>query len=63
MLVSIANPLTRKALHPNKCIVISIVLKAKMANSTEHEIKSLQSSLQTLQKVVQTDLQDNVFKK
>ncbi|TCD68299.1 exocyst complex component exo84 [Steccherinum ochraceum] len=37
-------------------------LKAKMANSTEAELRTLQSSLQSLKDGVQLDLQRNVFK-
>ena len=40
-----------------------VVLKSKMANSTEAELRSLQSSLQGLKDGVATDLQRNVFKK
>ena len=39
------------------------VLKTKLANSTEAELKSLQSSLQSLKDGVALDLQRNVFKK
>lgn len=39
------------------------VLKAKMANSTEAELVSMQSTLQTYKQDTNTDLQRNVFKK
>lgn len=39
------------------------VLKTKLANSTEAELKSLQSSLHSLKDGVAQDLQRNVFKK
>lgn len=38
-------------------------LKIKLANSTEAEIKSLQSSLRGAKEDVASDLQRNVFKK
>lgn len=38
-------------------------LKLKMANSTEAELRSLQSSLQASKDDVSRDLQRNVFKK
>lgn len=38
-------------------------LKAKLANSTEAELKSLQSSLRGAKDGVAFDLQRNVFKK
>ena len=38
-------------------------LKLKMANSTEAELRSLQSSLQSSKDGVALDLQRNVFKK
>lgn len=40
-----------------------IDLKLKMANSTEAELRSLQSSLQSSKDGVALDLQRNVFKK
>ena len=40
-----------------------IDLKAKMANSTEAEIRSLQSHLLTLREDTNSDLRKNVFKK
>ncbi len=40
-----------------------VVLKSKMANSTEAELRTLQSSLHDLKNNVATDLQRNVFKK
>lgn len=39
------------------------VLKAKMANSTEAELVSMQSTLQSYKYDTNTDLQRNVFKK
>lgn len=39
------------------------VLKIKLANSTEAELKSLQSSLRNAKGDIATDLQQNVFKK
>ena len=41
----------------------SLDLKAKLANSTEAELKSLQSSLRSLKDDTAVDLQRNVFKK
>jgi hypothetical protein len=38
-------------------------LKAKLANSTEAELKSLQSSLRQSKEDTTADLQKNVFKK
>jgi hypothetical protein len=43
------------------CILID--LKAKLANSTEAELKSLQSSLRQSKEDTNADLQKNVFKK
>ena len=45
------------------CLPYFAVLKTKLANSTEAELKSLQSSLQSLKDGVALDLQRNVFKK
>ena len=42
---------------------MGIDLKLKMANSTEDELKSLQSSLRTQKDDVHLDLQRDVFKK
>jgi exocyst complex component 8 len=39
------------------------VLKSKLANSTEAELKSLQSSLRNTKDETAADLQRNVFKK
>ena len=39
------------------------VLKEKMANSTEEELKALRSSLQQYRSDTNVDLQKNVFKK
>lgn len=40
-----------------------LVLKTKLANSTESELKSLQSSLRNAKDDTASDLQRNVFKK
>lgn len=40
-----------------------IVLKLKLANSTEAELKSLQSSLYDAKEDTNSELQRNVFKK
>lgn len=42
---------------------VGIVLKAKLANSTEAELKTLQSSLRQTKDDTQAELQKNVFKK
>jgi hypothetical protein len=41
----------------------SLVLKIKLANSTESELKTLQSSLRNAKDDTASDLQRNVFKK
>jgi hypothetical protein len=42
---------------------VGLVLKLKLANSTEAELKSLQSSLRGAKNDVDSELQRNVFKK
>jgi hypothetical protein len=42
---------------------VRIVLKIKLANSTESELKTLQSSLRNAKDDTASDLQRNVFKK
>lgn len=52
-------------LHTRIRVAEAIVtdLKVKLANSTEAELKSLQSSLQNTKDETNADLQRNVFKK
>jgi len=51
--------------HPYVCPVLhhTIVLKLKLANSTEAELKSLQSSLRSSAQDTASELQRSVFKK
>jgi exocyst complex component 8 len=42
---------------------MDVDLKSKLANSTEYEIRSLQSSLRESKDEIATDLQRNVFKR
>lgn len=44
-------------------LMMGVVLKLKLANSTEYELKQLQSSLSATKEDVAADLQKNVFKK
>lgn len=57
MLVSFSSIVDRSVTNRN------IDLKVKLANSTESEIKTLQSSLRASKDDVASDLQRNVFKK
>lgn len=43
--------------------ILVLVLRSKMASSTEAEIRSLQSSLEGYKDETRTDLQRTVFKK
>ena len=66
MLRNLIQMLVRVVLNPSILLLKSSVildLKLKLANSTEAELRSLQSSLQNSKDEVAADLQRNVFKK
>jgi len=60
------DPAACKSLHGDKrmyCYCLFLVLKLKLANSTEAELRFLESSLRGVAKDTSSDLQQSVFKK